>query len=71
VDYGHWMDWLRSSGVTLWLCDFVSCVMCVRLHVGQCVSVCVESFCTGVIVPLFLLLNATIHSSPTCSRKKQ
>jgi hypothetical protein len=29
----------------------------------------VWSFCTGVIVPLFLLLNVTIHSSPTCSRK--
>jgi hypothetical protein len=54
------------------LCGCVtSCPVCVRLHVGQCVSVCVESFCTRVIVPLFLLLNATIHSSPTCSRKKQ
>jgi hypothetical protein len=42
------------------------CVVCVRVSV----CLCVVSFCTRALVPLFLLLNITIRSSPTCSRKK-
>jgi hypothetical protein len=42
------------------------CVVCV----GVCACAC-SVFFTGALVPLFLLLNTMIYSSPACSRKKK
>jgi hypothetical protein len=68
---------LGGCGVVRW-CPIRGCMAsCPGL--GRCnvwcacvvvfVDMCIWCFCSGAFVPLFLLLNTTIHNSHVCSRK--
>jgi hypothetical protein len=77
VEYGCWMGLLRSGGVhsvLMWLLvlSHVCCVCwCVCVSVCECACGVFYSFCIGTLVPLFLLLNTSMHSSPHIREKKE